>query len=67
VPEYRAYTVGYDGHFIGYEPLVCPDDANAIERANRLVDNVRWALFNIAHAIRVVCCYAIGGRVRFCK
>jgi hypothetical protein len=35
--EYRAYTVGHDGHFIGFEPLVCADDAEAIEQAKRLV------------------------------
>jgi hypothetical protein len=35
--EYRAYTIGNDGHIIGYEPLVCADDAEAIERDKRLV------------------------------
>ena len=34
--EYRAYAVGIDGHFIGYEPLICTDDADAIEKATRL-------------------------------
>jgi hypothetical protein len=38
MPEYRAYTIGLKGHIIGSEPLVCPDDADAIERANRLID-----------------------------
>jgi hypothetical protein len=38
MPEYRAYTVGDDGHFIGYEPLVCPDHSDAIEKAKRLVN-----------------------------
>ena len=36
--EYRAYTVGDDGHFVGFEPLVCANDAEAIEKASRLVD-----------------------------
>ena len=36
--EYRAYTVGHDGHFIGFEPLVCADDVEAIEKTKRLVD-----------------------------
>jgi hypothetical protein len=36
--EYRAYTVGVDGHFIGYQPLVCTDDAEAIIKAKGLVD-----------------------------
>jgi hypothetical protein len=37
MPEYRAYTVDRDAHFIGFEPLVCGDDAEAIEQAKRLV------------------------------
>jgi hypothetical protein len=36
--EYRAYFVGPDGHFVGYEPLVCANDSEAIEKARRLVD-----------------------------
>ena len=36
--EYRAYIVGIDGHFMGYEPLICMDDAEAIDNAKRLVD-----------------------------
>jgi hypothetical protein len=38
VAEYRAYTVGSDGRFVGYEPLVCADDYEAIEKAKRLLD-----------------------------
>jgi hypothetical protein len=38
MPEYRAYIVGHDGHFIGCEPLACTDDAEAIEKAKRLVN-----------------------------
>jgi hypothetical protein len=36
--EYRAFTVGRDGHFVGSEALVCADDSEAIEKATRLVD-----------------------------
>jgi hypothetical protein len=36
MPEYRAYMVGPDGHFLGYEPLICNDDAEALEKATRL-------------------------------
>jgi hypothetical protein len=36
--EYRAYTVGSDGHFVGSLALICADDAEAIERAKRFVD-----------------------------
>jgi hypothetical protein len=35
--DYRAYTVGLDGHFVGFEPLVCTDDAEAIKKAKLLV------------------------------
>jgi hypothetical protein len=38
VAEYRIYTVGIYGHFIGFEPLVCADDAEATDKAKRLVD-----------------------------
>jgi hypothetical protein len=38
MPEYRVYLVGPDGHFVGFEPLVCLDDAEAAARAKRLVD-----------------------------
>jgi hypothetical protein len=37
VIEYRAYYVGHDGHFNGYEPLVCANDAAAIDMAKRIV------------------------------
>ena len=37
--EYRAYSVGDGGHFIGYESLVCADDLEAVEQAKRLVDD----------------------------
>ena len=36
--EYRAYSVDHDGHFVGFEALICTDDAEAIEKAKRLVD-----------------------------
>jgi len=38
VEEYRAYFLGHDGHFGGYEPFTCTDDAAAIEKAKRLVN-----------------------------
>jgi hypothetical protein len=37
VVEYRAYSVDHDGHFVGFEALICTDDAEAIEKAKRLV------------------------------
>jgi hypothetical protein len=38
VAEYRAYSVGRDGHFDGIERPTCADDAEAIEKAKQLVD-----------------------------
>jgi hypothetical protein len=37
MPEYRAYKIGLDGRFAGFEPLICADDAEAIEKAKLLV------------------------------
>ena len=36
MPEYRAYAVGGDGHFSGYEPLECANDEEAIKKAKIL-------------------------------
>ena len=36
--EYRAFTVGRDGHFVGSEALICADDSEAIEKAKRFLD-----------------------------
>jgi hypothetical protein len=39
MPDYRAYIVGRDGHFIGAHFLRDhPDDATAIEAAKQMVD-----------------------------
>ncbi len=38
VIEYRAFTVGKDGHLSGFEPLVCKSDSEAIEKAKRLLE-----------------------------
>jgi hypothetical protein len=44
--EYRAYTVGDDGHFIGFEAFVCADDSKAIAQAKRLIDGRDVELWN---------------------
>lgn len=36
--EYRAFPVGMDGHFIGFDALVCENDDEAIAKAKCLVD-----------------------------
>jgi hypothetical protein len=37
VAEYRAYTVGRDGHLDGYEPLICANDDDAVTKACSLL------------------------------
>jgi hypothetical protein len=49
--EYRAYVVGIDGHFISFEPLVCDDDAEATEKAKRLVDGHAVELWSGARMV----------------
>jgi hypothetical protein len=44
--EYRAYTVGDDGHFIGFEAFVCADDSEATEKAKRLLNGRDVELWN---------------------
>jgi hypothetical protein len=39
MPDYRAYAVRFDGHFVGFELLDCADDDEAIDKARRLADN----------------------------
>jgi hypothetical protein len=36
--DYRAYKVSVDGHFIGFDPLVCDNDDDAIVAAKQLID-----------------------------
>jgi hypothetical protein len=44
--EYRAYAVGLDGHFIGFEALICRDDSEAIAEAKRLIDGHDMEVWN---------------------
>ena len=43
--EYRAYLVGDEGHIMGFEPLVCDDDGEAIEQANGLFEGAAIELW----------------------
>jgi hypothetical protein len=36
--DYRAYTIGHDGHFSDCEARSCAEDREAIEWAKQLVD-----------------------------
>jgi hypothetical protein len=37
--DYRAYSVGLDGHFIRFDAIVCANDEEAIQKAKRHVDD----------------------------
>jgi hypothetical protein len=50
--DYRAYFVGDDGHIIGFEPLVCADDGEAVERAKRLVTKHSVELWSGARLVQ---------------
>jgi hypothetical protein len=52
MPDYRAYGVGDDGHFNGYEPLVCANDEEAITKAKSLAQRHRVELWS---GPRMVC------------
>jgi hypothetical protein len=52
--EYRAYLVGSDGHFVGFEPLSCADDTEATEKATSLVDGHDVELWNGARLVVVL-------------
>ena len=50
---YRLFQVGLDGHFAGFEPLVCADDTEATEKARRLVDGHDIELWSGKFVIRL--------------
>jgi hypothetical protein len=41
MPEYRAYMVVPQGNFVGYEPMICADDREAIGKAKLLAASIR--------------------------
>jgi hypothetical protein len=54
MPEYRAFVVGHDGHFIRFEGFVCADDAQAIDKATRLVDGHDVELWNGGRLVKLL-------------
>jgi len=38
MPDYRAYTVGSDGHYRSSEVIIADDDTTATKIAHKLVD-----------------------------
>jgi hypothetical protein len=58
VEEYRAYFVGHDGHFNGYEPVTCADDNAAIDLAKRMANKHGIELWSGARLVIVLPCKA---------
>ncbi len=44
--EYRAYIVGDDGRFAGFEPLICDNDDDAVAKACSLLAGKDIELWN---------------------
>ena len=51
MPEYRAYLIGPDGHFVERVELVCADDEAAKEQAKSLADGHDVELWQEARRI----------------
>jgi hypothetical protein len=51
--DYRAYFVGDDGHITGFEPLVCADYDEAIEKAMRLFTKYGVELWSGARLVKL--------------
>jgi hypothetical protein len=52
MPEYRAYIVCSDGHFLGAVELICDDDEAAIKQAETLVDSHDIELWQLDRRIK---------------
>jgi hypothetical protein len=51
MPEYRAYILGSDGHFLDAVELTCHDDEAAIKQAATLVDGHNIELWQLDRQI----------------
>jgi hypothetical protein len=54
VAEYRAYLLDSDGHFYEAVPLICADDAEAIEKAKRLAGRCDVELWQLDRKITTI-------------
>ncbi len=52
--EYRAYLLDSDGHFYEAVPLICADDAEAIENAKWLADSCDVELWQLDRKITTI-------------
>jgi hypothetical protein len=52
--DYRAYFVGKDGHFEGFEVIQADTDEKAVKVAEKLVDNLDVELWHLARKVAVL-------------
>ena len=48
MPEYRIYTLGFDGRVVNAEDIECADDREAIKRAQQTVNGRDAELWELA-------------------
>jgi len=46
VLEYRAYTIGIDGHFTGSQEMLCRNDGESVAKAKHMVDGRDMEVWN---------------------
>ena len=51
MPDYRAFIVGYDGHFQQAIEMVCLNDEEAIEQAKQYVDGHDVELWQLGRRV----------------
>jgi hypothetical protein len=44
--EYRAYSVGSDGHFKQCDEMICRDDSEAVAKAKRIISDSDIEIWN---------------------
>jgi hypothetical protein len=55
MPEYRIFTVGPDGRFLGVPTIVeCRDDKEAIEKAMQLKDGLDLEIWNLKRRVALL-------------
>jgi hypothetical protein len=53
VKEYRAYTIGPDGHILARADLIASDESEARKQAKQLVDDHDVELWQSDHRIAI--------------
>jgi hypothetical protein len=54
MPDYRVYLVDEDGHFCDAVPLVCADDAAAMDQAKQVAAGRAVELWQLDRKVAVI-------------